>query len=144
MNGEDRALHVPIEGVVKLFFRDGAERRHRSAAGIHEEHVDPAKALLHFGEKTIEVGQAGGIGANADHSLPDPAGRLIELFLAAPGDDHLGAVGGETLRGRKSDAGRTAGHDNDLVFQLLAHAMPPAVDGNPPHCTSGPLFIKLA
>jgi hypothetical protein len=42
LHGEGQAFDVAVERIVEVLFGDGAQRRHRTAAGVHVQHVNAA------------------------------------------------------------------------------------------------------
>ena len=59
----------------------------------------------------------GGVGGDGGHAVADQRFGLVQLALAAPGDEDVGAFFDEPLRGRQPDTATAAGDHGDLSIQ---------------------------
>jgi hypothetical protein len=55
LHGEQRALDVDVEDLVKLLARDGAQRGEVAESGIGEQHIDGAFVRSDGREEPIEI-----------------------------------------------------------------------------------------
>src|SRR5262249_5961860 len=73
----------------------------------------------------VEVREVRDVALHAGDVPADLPDRLIELRLAASGDEDVGALGDEAPGGGQADAAAAPGDDRDLTFQFLRHRTPP-------------------
>ena len=118
MNGEIGAAGVGVEGLVEMLGRHRGGHHLFDEGRVRKNHID--LALLRDGlVETVEVIEIGDVGLYAGHVLADLRDSLVELRLAATGDEYIGALFNEPLGGREADAAAAAASsdDGDLVCQ---------------------------
>ena len=107
------------------------DRGELGPAGVDEQHVDSAEAILRAGEQFVEVGEPGHVGTDGQGIAADGRCGLGQRPLVPTADDDLGATPAEFLGGRQADAAVAAGDDSDLVREsahvLLLFDCPPSV-----------------
>ena len=118
LHGEERAAHVEVEGLVEVFFGDLFERGELALAGAGEEDVDLALFALDGLVEAVEVGEIGGVALHAGDVFADELHGLIELLLAASGDEDVRALFDEELGGCERHAGGRGGDDCYFSFEL--------------------------
>jgi hypothetical protein len=90
--GEERSANVEIKRFVKVFFRDLFERREVALTGAGEEDVDLAFFAFNRFVESVEVGKIGGVALDACDAFADELYGLIELPLAASGDEDVSTL----------------------------------------------------
>jgi hypothetical protein len=68
--------------------------------------------------EVVEVGGHRDVAAHAGGGVADRRDGLVDRGLIASGDEDVGAVGSEPLRGGQPDAGRSAGDECGLPAEL--------------------------
>ncbi|MCY1306226.1 hypothetical protein D9M70_560770 [compost metagenome] len=121
LDGVEDALDVDVELLVELLFIDLIARRRTDDTGVGDQHVEAAEAFTNLPVQGVQVLQPAGVGTDANCAFTDEPGRLRQHFPTTPGDDHLGAFQGESLRGGQADTAVAARDQGDLVFQLSHH-----------------------
>src|SRR5207249_5677213 len=86
LHGEEHAFDVDVEILVEVGFGGLGQRHELPAAGVGEDHVEPAVLLLDRGIELVEVGQLGDVALHGSNVLADLLGRHIELGLPPAGD----------------------------------------------------------
>jgi len=69
----------------------------------------------------VDVGELGCVALYCGGVAADRGDGLVELRLAAAGDEDPRAFLGEALGGAEADAGAAARDDGDFAFELLTH-----------------------
>jgi len=104
---------------------DMAERReHAELAGIADQDVEPAIALVKRGGQLIdldEIAQVEGHQRRAAAGGTDPVVGLFEATDRAAGQDEMGALAGEPLCHRRTKAAGGAGDQRDLAGEPARH-----------------------
>src|SRR5580658_7109666 len=123
LNREECALYVDIEQLVEMFFGDVAEGNEFADAGVGEDNIDSS---LHFSDGLVEkikIGHFGNVALNAGRIGTDCFHGLVELLLAAPGDEHISTFIDEQLCGCQPNPFCSASDDGDLAFELFRHCL---------------------
>jgi len=118
LHSEERAAHVEVEGVVEVLLGDLFEFGGFAATGTGEEDVDLALLTFDGLVETVEVGQVGGIALYAGDVSANELHGLIELVLAASGDEDVGAFFDEELGCCERHARGRCGDDCHFSFEL--------------------------
>jgi hypothetical protein len=82
------------------------DRGELGPAGVDEQHVDSAEAILRAGEQFVEVCQVGHVGTDGQGIASDGGCGLRQGLLVPTADDDLGATATEFLGGGQADAAR--------------------------------------
>ena len=127
LRAQERAGQDGIDHRLPLLVAQLLHRYSRSTeACIVEQEVEAAERLLGLGEEVLHVLRLAHVGPDGEH-LAAPGLRhgngLIELLLAAAGDDHVPAVALQCQRGRAADAAPSARDERNLA--LRCHVAPP-------------------
>ena len=120
------ALEVDVDRAVPLVLGRLQHRLGEHDAGVVDQDVDAPEVVDGGADEIFDVSGRRDVGAHRERvaaRLLDRIDHRLRFALSAhPVDDHLGALGGETLRDRLADPARRARHDGDLAFQsLVAH-----------------------
>jgi hypothetical protein len=75
----------------------------------------------------VEIGQISGIALHAGNVLADLLHGRVQLLLAAPGDEDIGAFLDKQLGSPESHPRCRSGDDCDFSLKFLAHDAPPKV-----------------
>ena len=86
-------------------------------AGVGEQHVDTALFALHDVVEPVEIGEVPGVALNAGDVPADRLHRVVELLLAPPRDEDVGALVDKQLRRRERHAGRSGCDDCDFAVE---------------------------
>lgn len=116
--GQQRALHVDVEGLVELSLLDLSERSKLAAARVGEQDVD---ATLRGGDDlddACEVGRRRDVTTQGLRAVTDLGHCGIEFGLPPPGDEDFGTFAGESLRRGQTQAGAAAGDKRHLAGVL--------------------------
>ncbi|SNQ50099.1 hypothetical protein FRACA_400032 [Frankia canadensis] len=104
------------------------QARERVDARVGEHHIQaiaplpyPLVEAIHVGRDTDVARHRGGVA--------DLGGCLVQLGLAAAGDEHVRAVGRQPLRRGQADPGVAARHHSDLAVELSHFPVPFKVGG---------------
>ncbi len=103
----------PLEPVVAHL----VDRRVERVAGVVDEDVDLAPLVDHLLDELVGHARLGQIAGEHERVAVDLGGRLLGDVAVEVVDQHLGALLGEQLRGRASDAACRAGDDRDLAVE---------------------------
>jgi hypothetical protein len=88
---------------------------------IAHQNIDPAPTLFYFARKPESRGGVGDVGdVKGDIAADVTTGRL-EVVVAACRKRDLGALGGERVRNRQTDAAAGADHEGDPIVKLEVH-----------------------
>jgi hypothetical protein len=107
--------------MIEMRLGDLAERQELTEPRIREKDVEAALLVPHDGVEPVKVVKVRHVALNASDVAADGCDSRIELDLPAPGDEDVGALGGETLRTGEADPAVGAGDDGDFSFEP-AHA----------------------
>ena len=125
---EEDAGEVDVEDELPVLHRVFPRRRVRAGdAGAAHERVDPPQLAHGFVAREAHVGIVAHVDAHRVRGLADGSRALGERLLVAIPEAHARSGSGETLRDRKADPRRAAGHDG---------IAPPHVELVHPHLTS--------
>jgi hypothetical protein len=98
-------ISIP-EQVVEVLFGEVSDARDVDDGGVGEQYVDGLSTVCDGRVQPVEVFRLGHVALYGDDAVTEFLGRLVEFGLPAPGDEHRGAFGDESLRGRQADARR--------------------------------------
>jgi hypothetical protein len=114
---KQRCPGIEVEGEIEVLFGDLAQLFGLNPARVRDDDVQRALFLEHRREQLVQVGALGGIGGNGGHAVADQRFGLVQLALAAPGDEDVGAFFDEPRRGCQPDTATAAGDHGDLAVQ---------------------------
>ncbi|HVT11308.1 MAG TPA: hypothetical protein VHE55_03500 [Fimbriimonadaceae bacterium] len=117
LHGDDRAEHVEMEDFVEEGRIDLFDRGCVASAGVVDEAVDLAVIRLDLGDGLTDAAEVGHVDGDGE-AAGQGCGKVLEDRRAAGHQGYLGAVVGEGLRGRQSDARGSAGHDKNSIVDL--------------------------
>src|ERR1700756_5364252 len=106
-----------------MLFGDGCQGNKFGNAGIGENNVDSPLQARDGLVKTIKVSRFRNVSLNARDVGADSLHRFIEFLLAAAGDEHIGALFDEKLRGCQTNPLCPTADDGDLTFKLSSHCL---------------------
>src|ERR1700693_1770401 len=104
-----------------MLFGDGAKGNKFANAGVGENNIHRP---LHLGDglvEAIKVSQLGNVALNARNVCADCLYGLVELLLAAAGDEDIGTLFDEELCRSQPNPFCPAGNDGGLAFELFGH-----------------------
>ena len=120
-----RPFDVAVESFVKVLFRNSAERRKAPSPRIGDEDINVPFLLFHLPIQTIKIGQVGDVALYAGDVAPDFCDGLIQFFLAAAGNENIGAFRDKSFCRCKADAAGAAGDDGRFPFKFVGHGIFP-------------------
>jgi hypothetical protein len=88
---------------------------------LTKRNVDAPGLLLHDLDQAVEVGETRCVATDASCVGANPRDGLVELGLAAAGDEDARSFGGEQSRRREADAGGPARYHRDFPLKLPTH-----------------------
>src|SRR5207247_1647858 len=91
-------------------------------AGVVDQHVEPAGAVLDRPDQRLDVGGLGEVGAQGEGALELAGHRLRRGLTAAVVDHDAEALGGERPAARRADPGPAARHERHHC--VAAHRYP--------------------
>ena len=107
-------MTLSCEDAVEALLGQLLERLRQVAhAGVVDEDVEAAEALLRRLDHRLDVGGAGDVGAHAEGGVAEHGVDPCRALAVAVGDDHLRAFGDELARDAFAESGRRAGDDRD-------------------------------
>ena len=118
----DYALEVDVDDVIPLVERDIAHIGGDPDPGVVKEVVDPAVAgdhVLHERPKRRGIAHVEPEGFRAVAGCANGVGHGARGLAARVGDNHDSPLARQRLGDRFSDAGTTAGQDDDLVAKIV-------------------------
>src|ERR1700733_8417107 len=98
-----------------MFCCDGPKGNKFSKAGVGENNIDSPFYLGNGLVKTIKVGQLGNVSLNSGNVGADFLDGLVELFLPAASDEHIGTLFDKKLCCCQPNPFCAAGDDGDLT-----------------------------
>jgi hypothetical protein len=93
-------------------------------AGAGDDDIDRALFVSHRLIEPVEIVEIGDVTLHGRDVAADLGLRLVEFALAAAHDEDISALFDEFLRGRQSDAARSAGDDSDFSVQFGHDTVP--------------------
>ena len=100
------------------------EKRQRHHAGVVHDHVDATVGVDGVLARRLDlsyVGDVRNVGGAFEAGGADAFEYLVQGVRADVDADDLRATGGTFFRDQLAEAAGCAGHDNDLVLQVLRH-----------------------
>jgi hypothetical protein len=102
-------------------FRDFAELSKFVESCVDEQDVNATGLLLYGFVDPIYIRQDGSVSANCGNVATDLSNGLVQLRLAAPGDEYLRPFGNKVLGGTQADPRAASGNDGNFVREFLFH-----------------------
>jgi hypothetical protein len=96
---------------------DVGQRGELAAAGVGEDGIEARTARGNLIDQGIEIAGVADIALDAVHAGADGRGGLVEAFAVATGDEHIGALSGESSGGGQPDPRGRAGHECGLAVE---------------------------
>ena len=116
-----------------MLLTDGLERDELVGTRIDKEDVDAPGLLLHDLDQAVEVGETRCVATDASCAGANLRDGLVELGLAAAGDEDARSFGGEQSRRREANAGGppviTATFPSSFLLIVPAPANSPLTHG---------------
>jgi hypothetical protein len=122
---DECAADIEVDHLVQFFQRGLFELLGDRGAGIVHQHVEAPEGGDGFFDRGLDRSGVGGIRSNRDRLAtggfdgPDHRRRGVRAFGVS--DGHLGAVGGQALGDRSTNAARAAGDERHFAFEFLGH-----------------------
>jgi hypothetical protein len=117
LHGEEGGVEVVAHHGAEGLGRRAAERRRARDAGIGEDDVDLAETRDAGRDGRLDRRGVGAVGLHGERLAAEFGLCRVERLLVAPGDDHLGALGEEELRGGEADAAGAARDERRLALE---------------------------
>ena len=121
LRGDEDAADVDRKDAIEVRQSRLLDRRRNDRAGVVHQHVEPPEGRDRLFDGVPDCIRVGGVRLDRDR-LPAPAFDLFDdgrrcVRAFGVGDGDAGAVRGQALGDRSTDATRTASHDRDLACQ---------------------------
>ena len=117
LHDEERAPHVDVELGIEEVLVDGGAGREPGDACVDEKDVDAAMPRHDLVDQRLRGSRISGVGLY-DVDAAHLAARDVQRRGIGAGDDDCRPLRLEPAGGRRSDAGRAAGDEGDLVCEL--------------------------
>src|SRR6266545_1730717 len=103
---------------VDLIFGDGFQRRGKTHPRIREEYVDAAELFADLLDDAFKRGGLAHVAAQYGNAVPELTCDRLQPVRILPDDYNGRTFFSEQLRSFKSDAGSSAGNEDDFVRQF--------------------------
>ncbi len=118
LHAEHHGAHKQRHRGVKAFHRNALDAAGRGrAAGIVEQHVEPAVAVEHMAHGALPVRLARCVGRHIACVRTQPCRYRVPFWPAPACKDHAGAFRDEELRSALADAAGRSGDESDLAVK---------------------------
>ncbi len=119
LEGEHRATDVAVQRVGEMLRRLVLQSRELSTARVGEDDVEALAALPDRSGETQQIGRVGDVALDTGGGVTDRRHGIVDPALPATGDEHVRALGRESLGCCQADARRAAGHQSSLSAELV-------------------------
>src|SRR5713226_2610532 len=98
LDREEQSLHVRSEDPVDVLRGDGLERKHVSATGVREHHVEATRVPGDLFVKPVEIRDVRHVGLDANGAAPNRASGVRHLGPASASDEESYTAIGQLVR----------------------------------------------